>query len=75
MTLTQSMFRDPAKQLEDRQQFELSLACKTCIHHKYTEYGKRHCPLKGLQGNEMSICGEYRPKDRIRLTPKAVFKR
>ncbi len=75
MSYTKDMLRDPAIWYERKQSHELSLACKTCVHHKYTEDGKRHCPLKGLQGSEMSMCGEYRPKDRIRLAPKAVFER
>ena len=69
------MYGDPAKGYEEKQQYELSLVCKSCKHHKYTEFGKRYCSLKQLEGNEMSMCGEFRPKVRDRLTVKDVFER
>jgi len=62
MAHPQGMYGDPAKYLEDRQNYQLSKACKPCVHHQYTEFGIRRCKLKKLEGNDLSICGEFRPK-------------
>jgi hypothetical protein len=59
---TQDQMRDPAIWYEHKQAYDLSLICKSCIHHKYTADSKRICSLKALKGSEMSMCGEFRPK-------------
>ena len=59
---TQDMFQDPAVWYENRQNYDLSKACKPCVHHSYTEEGRRQCKLKKLEGNDLSMCGEFRPK-------------
>jgi len=56
------MYYDPAIYVEDRQNYDLSKACKPCINHSYTEDGKRQCKLKKLFGNDLSMCGEFRPR-------------
>lgn len=63
MAYPQAMYDDPAKYLEDRQNHDLSKACKPCTHHSYTEDSVRQCKLKSLKGNDLSICGEFRPKE------------
>jgi len=62
MAYTQAMYGDPAKFYENHQNYDLSKACKPCIHHSYTLDGKRQCKLKKLSGNDLSICGEYKLK-------------
>ena len=62
MAHLQGMYGDPAKFYENCQNYDLSKACKPCIHHSYTEDGKRQCKLKKLQGNNLSMCGEFKSK-------------
>ena len=61
---TQDMKGDPAVWYENRQNYELSLACKPCQFHRYDEFSVRYCAMKKtLRGNDLSICGEFRPRD------------
>lgn len=56
------MYCDPAKYFEDRQSYDLAKACKPCAHHSYGKDGVRVCKQKQLTGNDLSICGEFKPK-------------
>ena len=68
-------FGDPAIVCENNQNYHLSLACKPCVHHRYDEEGHRHCYWKKLKGNEMSMCGDFRPRDLRdpRLQLRSIF--
>jgi hypothetical protein len=82
MAHLQGMYGDPAKFYENRQNYDLSKFCKPCINHSYSLDGVRQCKLKKLEGNNLSMCGEFKSKppkggttksDSARAQLKALF--